>query len=508
MKRALLVAVVLALLLPFAAAGGQELGQAQGVIYEVFVRAFADSDGDGIGDLKGLTGKLDYIKGLGVGGIWLMPIFPSPSYHGYDVTDYRNVNPEYGSLEDYQALLDAAHERGLFVLLDLPLNHTSSRHPWFVQSQQEGSPMREWYHWAKEGDPGLDTTLSVWGQKPWKPLGGAYYYALFWEGMPDLNFHNEQVRREAIDIAAFWLNLGTDGFRLDAASHIFATGETKKEQDLAASQAFWTAFSRELKQRFPNSRFLGEAWEPLALRAQILPGLDQLVNFDVGDRLIPLIKSGGSGKAFVSALQTVYTAYEKAKPGFVDAPFLSNHDQNRVFSALGSQEQKAKLAASVLLTLPGTPIVYYGEEIGMAGAKPDEELRTPMLWGEGEAGMTTWRASRYNARTKSVLKQEGEPASLLLHYRKMIALRNSLPALSTGRLTPYEADNPLPIAFFMQGGGQTLLVLHNPSRETQLLSVTGAGRPVYADADCAHADGTASLAPYSSMIILMEEPTP
>lgn len=177
----------------------------RGVMYEVFVRAFSDSNGDGIGDLKGLQNKLPYLKDLGVSHLWLMPIFPSPSYHGYDVTDYEGINPDYGTMADFESLLSAAHEAGIKVLLDIPFNHTSDKHPWFVASQKKDDPKRAWYRWDEA--PTKETlSLTVWGQKPWKTMGKAAYYALFWEGMPDLNLDNPFAKQAVIDIGLYWLD--------------------------------------------------------------------------------------------------------------------------------------------------------------------------------------------------------------------------------------------------------------------------------------------------------------
>ena len=475
------------------------------VIYQVFVRAFSDSDGDGTGDFRGLEDKLDYLADLGIGALWLMPVHPSPSYHGYDVTDYRGVNPDYGSMADFTALLSAAHARGIRVLLDVPFNHTSSRHPWFVSSMEENSPHRSWYHWAREGQEGFFPDLTVWGQQPWKKRGDAYYYAIFWEGMPDLNFNSQEVRNEVQDIARFWLALGVDGFRLDATSHIFGEGELQRLQDIQASADFWVDFSAEVKAYYPKAHLMGEAWEPLSKRAEIIRGLDSLVNFDLGDRLLPMLKNGGSGAALVSLLDQGYAAYRASNPQYVDAPFLSNHDQNRVASVLAMRQDKLALAARILLTLPGTPILYYGEEIGMGGAKPDEELRTPMLWGAGDPATTSWHPSRYNNRTVPVAEQLQDPASLLNAYRQMIHLRREQPALQTGSFVPYASENTIPLAFWRQLGDVTLLVLHNPSPNEQVIQVPEDLIPCFGTPGTQSSGGQATLPAFSTLIVSNEE---
>lgn len=473
----------------------------EGIIYQVFVRAFADSDADGIGDLQGIIQKLDYIESLGAKAIWLMPVHPSPSYHGYDVTNYREINPEYGSLADFSELLEKAHARGIGVLMDIPFNHTSDQHPWFLSSIQADSPYRSWYHWVEEGQTQLDINLTVWDQKPWKKRGNAYYYALFWEGMPDLNFNTPAVREEVLSIARFWLSLGVDGFRLDAVSHIFGEGETQRLQDIEASADFWVWLSEKIRQEYPNAYLLGEAWEPLSKRAQLIRGLDSVVNFDVGDRLLPMLKSGGSGAAFVSALQAGYEAYKASNPAYVDAPFLSNHDQNRVAAALGLKQDKMALAARVLLTLPGNPIIYYGEEIGMVGAKPDEELRTPMLWGGDDPLQTRWRESRYNKKTAPVAEQLSDSQSLLSVYLQMADLRNRQSALSSGSFEPYASENAIPLAFWRKHGEEQVLVLHNPSVNSQQISVPEGLYPVFGTPGAENNNGTVSLPGLGSLIL-------
>ena len=475
------------------------------VIYQVFVRAFADSDDDGVGDFNGLRQKLPYLKNLGVGALWLMPIHPSPTYHGYDVTDYRDVNPDYGSLQDFCELLSAAHAQDIKVLIDLPLNHTSSRHPWFIESQQPGSARRDWYHWVDGTEPGVDIQQVVWGEKPWRRwVNNVYYYAIFWDGMPDLNYANPEVFEEAVDIACFWLQLGVDGFRLDATSHIFGQGEGQSHQDTKRSADFWQRFKAAVKAKYPKAFLLGEAWEALDRRALLLSGLDSVVNFDLGDRLLPLLKSGGSGSALVSQLASIYAAYQATNPDYVDAPFLSNHDQTRTASVLMMHTDKLKLAARILLSLPGLPIVYYGEEIGMAGAKPDEELRTPMLWGGKDPLQTAWRASKYNKRTVPVAQQEGDEEALLETYRTFIHLRKELPALAAGSYRPYEVNNSIPMAFWRETADQRALVLHNPSATAQQMDLPAGYKIAYAVSTAALGPESVVLPGLGTVILLYE----
>ncbi len=426
-----------------------------GVIYEVFVRSFADGDGDGVGDIRGLMQKLDYLDELGVDTLWLMPIFASPSYHGYDVTDYRAIDPEYGTLEDFQELIADAHGRGIRVLLDLPINHTSIDHPWFTEKP-------DWYVWADASDP-----LRVKNTSYWRPKDGRYYYAYFATNMPDLNYDNDEVRAEMISIASYWLNMGVDGFRLDAASHIYGQGERDNYQATWRSGYWWREFKAACEAVNPDALLMGEAWDALSLRLEILPGMDGVFNFDVGGNILMMVKGGGSGPVYVQRQMKIYEEYAKVNPDYIDLPFLTNHDQNRTYGVASARMDRAKMAASMILTLPGKVIVYYGEEIAMQGAKPDEEIRTPMLWGSDDPLQTSWRDSVYNKNTVPVAEQTSDPDSMLSHYRALIAMRAEWPALIHGEMAAADVGNNIVAAYTLTYEGQTVLVVHNFSRATQ-----------------------------------------
>ena len=234
------------------------------VFYEVFVRSFYDSDGDGIGDFNGLIEKLDYLNDgdpsttgdLGITGLWLMPIFPSPSYHGYDVTNYREINPDYGTLNDFRHFLAEAHSRGIAVILDFPINHTSSQHPWFVESSNPESGYADWYVWEDE-DPGYG---GPWGQQVWHELDGRYYYGVFWGGMPDLDFENPDVTMEMVDVSRFWLEeVGVDGFRMDAIKYMVPDGRI--QENTVQNLAWLEAYRDELGTIRPDVFVVGEVWD-------------------------------------------------------------------------------------------------------------------------------------------------------------------------------------------------------------------------------------------------------
>lgn len=446
------------------------------VFYEVFVRSFADSNGDGIGDFKGLTGKLDYLNDgnpntdtdLGIGGIWLMPINPSPSYHGYDVTDYRNINPDYGTLDDFRTFLDEAHQRGIKVIMDLVVNHTSKEHPWFTQSATDkNSPYRDWYVWAEDGGRATSGTSAAGSGNPWHSLRGDHYLGIFWDGMPDLNFDNPEVRKEMTETGQFWLEQGVDGFRLDAAKHIYEDLQTDKSQGTTDKNvAWWQEFRSGLNEANPDAYLVGEVWDPsAALIASYLDGaLDSGFNFSLAETILSSVKNEKDAN-IPFTLERSYKLYgEKSGGKFVDATFLTNHDQNRVMTQLEGDLPHAKMAASLLLTLPGNPFIYYGEEIGMFGAKPDELIREPMRWTQDDSeGQTTWETAENNAGKQglSVSEQTGAPDSLLSHYRKLIRMRNAIPALKDGAIQEYATDQPGVTAYVRLTEDQAVLVAHN-----------------------------------------------
>ncbi|WP_068782929.1 alpha-amylase family glycosyl hydrolase [Paenibacillus phocaensis] len=468
------------------AASGTVDPQPSTVFYEVFVRSFADSNGDGIGDLRGLTQKLDYLNDgnpdtdtdLGIGGIWLMPINPSPSYHGYDVTDYRDINPDYGTLDDFREFLNEAHKRGIKVIMDLVVNHTSKEHPWFTQSATDkNSAYRDWYVWAEDSGRATSGTSAAGSGNPWHSLRGDHYLGIFWDGMPDLNFDNPDVRKEMIDTGKFWLEQGLDGFRLDAAKHIYEDLQTDKSQGTTNKNvAWWQEFRSGLNEVNPEAYLVGEVWDPsAALISSYLDGaLDSGFNFSLAETILSSVKNEKDAN-IPFTLERSYKLYgEKSGGNFVDATFLTNHDQNRVMTQLEGDLPHAKVAASLLLTLPGNPFIYYGEEIGMLGAKPDELIREPMRWTPDDSqGQTTWEVAENNTGKKglSVSEQTGDSASLLSHYRKLIRMRSRIPALKDGAIQEYATNQPGITAYTRMTEEQAVLVAHNLTSSKLTLSL-------------------------------------
>lgn len=450
-----------------AAPGGELRWWNDRVFYEVFVRSFYDSDGDGKGDLPGLIEQLDYLNDgdptttddLGITGIWLMPVMQSPSYHGYDVVDYWTIEDDYGTNADFKAFIEAAHERGIAVIIDLVLNHTSNEHPWFIAAEQGDPFYEDFYIWADE--PG--NFLSPWGSPVWHASGDRYYYGLFWSGMPDLNYYNPAVTVEMYDITWHWLeDMGADGFRLDAIRHLFEDGAVLENvpETLTWLEGFDT-FVHSVK---PDTLTVGEIWDTSAEVAPYVPDkVDVAFEFDLAQAILTAAQTGVN-------LPLIYTisAVRDLYPTGQYATFLTNHDQNRVLSQLENDESAAKVAASILLTGPGVPFVYYGEEIGMVGEKPDERIRTPMQWDSstGTAGFSTvlpWQRVAENYRKNNVAAMTDDPGSLLNHYRALIQLRARHPALQTGTVQLVETGTPEVYSLLRYGEGETVLVLINLS---------------------------------------------
>ena len=464
--------------------------------YEIFVRSFADSDGDGIGDLGGLIARLDHLNDgdpattddLGVGGIWLMPIFASPSYHGYDTSDYETINPDYGDLDDFERLIEEAHRRGIRVILDLVLNHTSIEHPWFVESaSSSSSPHRDWYVW-RSSNPGWNPpwggTAPTWHSNP---FGSGFYYGVFWSGMPDLNYTHPPVLTEAERLARLWLAHGADGFRLDAVRYLVETGPGPRQQDTPETHAVWRSFAAAVRRARPDAMLVGEAWADAATiatyfgsTASVAEGdeLPQNFDFPLADAVLEGVASG-TATPILEALARDAAVY----PGGVrSTPFLTNHDQVRTATRLGGTPGRLRVAASVLLTLPGVPFMYYGEEVGLANGSGsgDEAKRTPMPWDDSAGGGfttgTPWYPFSAGRDTANVADQVHDSRSLLAHYRSLIQLRSAEPTLGAGRLVPLASGNPAVLAFLRETGTDSVLVTVNLGGGIQVagpLSVPG-----------------------------------
>lgn len=474
MKSFFLLAVNLFFLIPLPAQVNKESDWPKAVTYEIFVQSFADSNKDGIGDFNGMTSKLDYLKDLGIEAVWLMPVNPSDTYHKYNVDDYYDVHPDYGTLKDFKNFVNEAHKRGIHVIIDLVVNHSGRGNAWFKEALKD-QHIKYWdyYVWAHRNDP---QTLPPAGQKRsnWYPVKGSdyLYFAHFGSNMPDLNYDNPKLRQEIFDIGRFWLTeMNVDGFRLDAARHIYP------DERAADNHRWWEYFLQEMKKIKNDVYIVGEVWTDFKTAAPYLKGIPALFNFDLGSAIIKAVNDEKGGQ-LAADHKKILDAYKSVNPDYIDNTFLTNHDQDRVLSSLNGNIDKAKMAASILLTLPGSPYIYYGEEIGMKGKKPDPYIREPYIWDSAkeDAVRTTWEKPRFSTDSTVIplSSQIADENSIYNHYRQLIKLRNTSSALTKGDLVPVMVTNPSICAFIRSDASQSLLVIHNLSATRQLISIPAA----------------------------------
>lgn len=477
------------------------------VFYEIFVRSFADANGDGVGDLRGIKDKLEYLEQMGVTGLWLTPINPSPSYHGYDVTDYTAVNPDFGTMADFEALVAAAKARGIKIVLDFVVNHSSNHHPWFTD------PATQNYYTIKPTAQveSLCTTgalsmvddnkyvASAWHKLP----DGRSYIGAFSGSMPDFDYGRvpnlTPVYDKIVSAARFWLDKGAAGLRLDAVKHIYQN--ERGEQNIA----FLSQFRDDILATHPTAYIVGEVLSGMDDTAPFFKALPALFHFDSWWKLEYALTSG-IGKWYPKDMAEAAAKFAAANPQYIAATKLSNHDEVRAAEALGKVPQRSFLAAAALMTMPGQPYIYYGEELGMLGTKDygDQGVRDPMVWGDGYT--PTWRQTYFPPPT--IAQQTVDAASLLNFYRTMVRLRNTYPSLASGALTfPDPASVPEPVMIFTRSSAseKITVVMNCSSRETSYISSLLEGKPIlsYNGAAIVRLGDriTASLPAYSLLII-------
>jgi len=520
-----------------------------GITYQIYPRSYADSNNDGIGDLPGIISKLDYIQDLGVDAIWLSPIFPSPDVDfGYDVADYTAIDPKFGTMADFDRLLAEAHHRDIHIILDLVLNHTSDQHPWFIQSQKSiDNPYHDWYLWADpkpHGDP-PNNWQAIFGGSAWEyaPHLDQYYYHMFYKEQPDLNWRNPEVRQAMLDVFSYWLDKGVDGFRLDVFNMYFKDkalrdnppklglrgfDRQKHIYDNSQSEMFPLLQEiRDILDQYPQSYTVGETFLADPAQTAAYCGEDKLhaaFNFDFADnRWHP--------KRFLDSATSWYQALpEDAWPN----NFLSNHDCPRAATryCFGEDDRRAKIAIAMLLTLKGTPFLYYGEEIGLRDIpirrkadimdpigktfwplyKGRDGCRAPMQWrDEVNAGFSQgepWLPVHENFPQRNVDQQASDPESLLNFVKKIIRIRRAEPALQRGDFTPLIQDPRRLLAFQRTYQDDQLIVIlnfssFNPEFQIPLgkwESLIEPGKPI---------PSTLSLKPYEVEILKKQhEPYP
>ena len=440
------------------------------VYYEIFVGAFSDSNKDGIGDLRGLINRLDYLndgdfssgKSLGITGLWLMPIMKSPSYHKYDVRDYKSVDPVYGTIEDFKELTEKASERGINIIIDLVLNHTSVYHDWFRAARtayKEGnfdSPYLEYYS-LKTADERIP------GRTYYPFEGDLYYEGNFSDQMPELNMDSDLVRQEIISILEFWFDLGVSGFRLDATKYVYFNEHGK-------NVAFWNWFMDEVKKIKPDAYVVGETWSP---DIQIATYYESFSNFDFGmaqsEGMVSLTANGiESVNSFVQYLGSYRNLITSVNPEAILQPFISNHDMNRAAGYLSVPDGRMQMAANLYIWTYGTPFLYYGEEIGMKGSRgtenTDANRRLAMLWGDKDSvkdpvGSSYSIDRQTNGTVRSQLADE---QSIYNHYKRVILLREANPEIARGTYTILNFDGYSTFGGFLSTyQGSTVGVFHN-----------------------------------------------
>ena len=438
----------------------------QRAFYHIFVGSFSDSNGDGIGDLRGIIERFDYLndgddasgKSLGVEGIWLSPIHPSPSYHKYDVKDYYAVDPKFGTEEDLKELIELCRSRNVKLILDLVINHTSSQHPWFIQFREAhvtgntASPYYDFYSYAAD-QSGNATFCALPGTRE-------YYEGNFSHEMPELNFDNPAVREEMVKVAKFYLDMGVDGFRFDAAKYIYYGNE---EQNVA----FWKWYMGQLRAIKPDLYAVAEVWDGDPITYPYFAALN-CFNFSISqaDGQIARAARGGAVSTYTSYVAQYISDIQAQNPDAMPVTFISNHDMDRAAGYLMTATGAAKVAANLSLLMPGSTFVYYGEEIGMLGSRggnnTDANRRLAMLWGDGDTVKDPVGAN-YSAKQANgtVKDQLTDPNSLYNHYKKLIAVRKANPEIANGTFTPLNMNEGKVGGFLSEYEGKTVAVIHN-----------------------------------------------
>ena len=454
--------------------------------YEVFVYSFYDSDGDGIGDLQGLISKLDYINDgddttdtdLGCNGIWLMPVHPSPTYHKYDVVDYYGIDPAYGTLDDFKELLDACEERGIKVIMDLVLNHSSSQNPWFLQAcdylkelgdeepDAKECPYFEYYNFSKEPQSGYCAVAGT----DW------YYEAQFWSEMPDLNLGCEALRSEIEDITKYWLDMGVGGFRLDAVKEYYS-GDTQKNVDVLR----W--FTDVVKSQKEDAYIVGEAWLNINEYAKYYEsGMDSLFNFAFAGAEGVIAKSlnSPSSEKYGTVNQSLQSTFGQYNENYIDAPFYTNHDMARSagYYVGENAENRTKLAGAMNIFMGGSAFIYYGEELGMKGSGKDENKRAPMYWSKNadSEGMCDGPADMddFEMKYDSLEEQEKDDGSIYQYYKKAVKIRNQNPEIARGSVQYLMdvSDNNFCVLKKTWNDSEIILIFHTGA-ETETIDVSG-----------------------------------
>lgn len=454
--------------------------------YQIFVGSFSDSNGDGIGDLQGIINRIDYLNDgdisagndLGIQGIWLSPIFSSPTYHKYDAIDYYQIDSEFGTEEELKRLIDLCHERNVKIILDLVINHTSSQNQWFLKfkdARRSGDTQNKYYDYyscvtASERKSGI-SYQQVYNVDCW-------YECNFSGEMPELNFDNPEVREEMLSLAKYYLDLGIDGFRFDAVKYVYY-GDTKKTVD------FWNWYMDELEEYKPDIYCVGECW---SAESEILQYYEAMNCFNFGtsgaEGVVARTAKGSNISTLVNYIESFQDKVRDVNPDGMPMSFLSNHDMDRIAGTFVI-ESYMRMAANLYLLSPGSPVIYYGEEIGIrgsrGGAMTDANRRLAMLWGDSDT-VRDPEGSTYPSKyqiTNTVATQLEDESSLLSAYREIVAVRNRYPAIARGDYNAVTSGNSRFGGFYIEYNGEILGLFHNTSGESLTIDLS----------ECAGIDG-------------------
>lgn len=483
---------------PFA--GNWQVEDNNRVFYEIFVGSFSDSNGDGVGDLRGIINRMDYLNsgdptsgiGLGVEGLWLTPIFTSPSYHKYDVANYYEIDPQFGTMEDLQELIDLCHQRGVKVILDLPINHTSTENQWFKNfaashlMQNDRNACYDFYTWLEDGD-----TLPA-GRHFARVAGRTLLYeANFSDDMPELNFDNEAVRQAVLDVAKFYLDMGIDGFRFDAAKYIYFG-------DNAQSAAFWQWYIGELRQLKADVYTVAEVWDGDGVVDQYLPATS-CFNFTASQTagIIAETAKGGDVNRLTAYVESYLNNLSSKSDVALGTLFISNHDMDRAAGYLPVASGFMKVAASLYLLSPGSPFIYYGEEIGLRGSRggsnTDANRRLAMVWGDDDT-IADPAGATYTKQTKEgVAHQISKGSSLLTHYKQLLMIRRANPEIARGEYKALAFTGTRVGGFTSTWNGSTVAVIHNTTDKEQTVDLSAVTDTAFTTLSAFAGNGQASL---------------
>lgn len=452
------------------------------VFYEIFVGSFSDSDGDGIGDLRGIINRMDYLNdgddgsglSLGVEGLWLSPIFESGSYHKYDVDDYYAIDTDFGTQADLAELVALCHQRNVKVILDLVINHTGRRNPWFTafaaahQSGNITDPYYDFYTWATAEDRPAGRTFAQ------IPGSSDYYECNFSGDMPELNYDNEAVRQAVLDVAKFYLDIGIDGFRFDAAKYIYY-GDNQRSAD------FWVWYMDELRSLKPDIYTVAEVWDSDSVTDCYYPALN-CFNFTISQTggLIAATAKGGDVNSYTAYVESYLDRVTGLNEEAMIVPFVANHDTDRASGYLPSANGRMQMAANLYILSSGSPFIYYGEELGArgsrGGANTDANRRLKMEWGDGDTVRdpegSTYDHDRADA---TAAEQMGNADSLYSYYKKLIMIRKGNPAIARGTYNALSFTDTRVGGFTATWEGATVAVIHNTTPEAQTVDLALVG---------------------------------